>query len=532
MSDFDTSNDSTDSRDNQATFAGDDGKVTLVEANEAKHGYAGEDDIAKRQYGLETGEANENPVTEEPSRPSEKPTTQLGDQIENQNELLSGVQTEDDQEFETADETVEMQGSSGQQFQADRDIRWTSPEAVDRGEYDTKDDAEVAANMGLDELPVVDQSDKEPIPELVYRRAGEGLAQYEKRVGQEVLEAEESKRARDIAEPGTDPVEQGGETECPVEDVKYACGWFDGDEQEADEMSPTRQRAESAKVQAEAMAATPAVAPEPDAEQAGRLDRDLNGFDERAKLAAGMEPDVAWSPIERIGEEIIDLGPHVQRVAEAASITEKQALILLAEKRLETSSAGEAAMKAVGAAPQYFKSAPSPIEEVSPRGFVTTVEGKVTHLFDPMNENEHQVALIEDAVTGTSFKFIIHERTRQSKAWTEFHGDELITDLREGDTVKIIDGRPHYANGGVGANVKVHASSWTVIQLKERGDGEYVTFWRDGYSVPRAVLHCANQILCYWALTLSLLCVACGGSGGVRLEIGCRSPSAQSPVQS
>jgi hypothetical protein len=189
-------------------------------------------------------------------------------------------------------------------------------------------------------------------------------------------------------------------------------------------------------------------------------------------------------------------------------------------------------MKAVGAAPRYFKSAPSPIEEVSPRGFVTTVEGKVTHLFDPMNGNEHQVALIEDAVTGQSFKFIIHQRTRQSKAWTEFHGDELVTDLREGDVVKIIDGKPHYANGGVGANVKVHASSWTVIQLKERGDGEYVTLWRDGYSVPRAVLHCANQILCYWALMLSLLCVACGGSGGVRLEIGCRSPSAQSPVQS
>lgn len=515
MSDFDSNDDSTESRDNQATFAGDDGKVTVTEANEAKHGYAGEDDIAKRQYGLDTGEVNENPVSEEPSRPSEKPTTQLGDQIENQNELLSSVQTEDDQEFETADETVEMQGGSGQEFQADRDIRWTSPEAVDRGEYETKDDDDVATNMGLAGLPVVDQSDREPIPELVDRRAGEGLAQYEERVGKEVLEAEESERARDIAEPGTDPVEQGGETECPVEDVKYARGWFDADEKEAGEMSPTRQRAESTKVQAEVAA------------EQRRTD-----FDQRAKLEAGMEPDAAWSPIERIGEEIIALGPHVQRVAEAASISEKQALILLAEKRLETSSADEAAMKAVGAAPQYFKTAPSPIEEVSPRGFVTTVEGEVTNLFDPMNSNEHQVALIEDAVTGQSFKFIIHQRTRDSKAWTEFHGDELVTDLREGDTVKIIDGKPHYANGGVGANVKVHASSWTVIQLKERGDGEYVTFWRDGYSVPRAVLHCMNQILCYWALTLSLLCVACGGSGGVRLEIGCRSPSAQSPVQS
>jgi hypothetical protein len=249
---------------------------------------------------------------------------------------------------------------------------------------------------------------------------------YEKRVGEEVDHARMDERARVVAEPTTPPVEEGGDVECPVDDVKYAAAWFDADEEpEADEMSPSRERAESSKVEAAAMSETQRAEVE-----------------ERAKLAAGMEPDEAWSPIERIGEEIMELGQHVDRVAAKAGITKKQALTILCEKRLETGSAAKAAMKAAADARNYFKSAPAPITEVHHRQYTTTVEGEVTHLFTPMNSNEHQVALIEDTLTGNSFKFLIHERTRRSRAWTEWNGDEIVTDLREGDVVKIIDGKP------------------------------------------------------------------------------------------
>lgn len=161
-------------------------KVTVADAGEAKHGYAGEGDIAKRNFDLDTPEANENPVSEEPGRPSEKPTTNLGAHVGE--DVLLELQTDDDeQEFETADETVEMQGSNDRTFQADRDIsiRWDSPERLDRGEYDTRSAEEVAVSLGIDGLPVVDQSGLEPIPALVDRRSGETLATYEKRVGEE-----------------------------------------------------------------------------------------------------------------------------------------------------------------------------------------------------------------------------------------------------------------------------------------------------------------------------------------------------------
>ena len=444
MSSFDNSDDS--------------GKVTLTDANTAKSGYADESDIAKRKFDLDTPEANENPVGEERTLPNEQPTVSLGAKIENQDELFSGSQTDDEQDFETADETVEMKGSNEQQFKADRDIRWVQAEKMDRGEYETKSDDEVAENMGLADLPVADQSDKEPIPEMVDRRSGESLAMMEQRIGEEADHARLADEARAIAEPTTPPVEQGGQSEAPVENVKYASGWFDADKQsDESEMDPTRRRAESATVAAEAMA------------ESRHAD-----FDERAKLAVGFEPTESWSAKDRIGEEIIELGQHVDRVAEAAGISPGQALILLCEKRLETSSAEEAALKAVGAASSYFKDAPTPITEVHHRSLTATVEGKVTHLFDPMNANEHQVALIEDTMTGESFKFIIHERTRRSRAWTEWNGDEIVTDLREGDVVRITDGKPHYAGGGR-VGVKIHASSWTVIRRKERGEGEFVS---------------------------------------------------------
>ncbi|MDT3437801.1 hypothetical protein [Haloarcula sp. 1CSR25-25] len=453
----------------------DSGKVTITDANEARHGYADEEDIAKRQYGLDTPQPNENPVRGQAEVPSEKPTMALGAQIENQDELMAEVQTEEGQDFETADETVEMVGSNSASFKADRDIRWGSAEGLDRGEYETKSDAEVAENLGLAHLPEADQSDKEPIPELVDRRAGEDLAGYEKRVGEEADHARMAREARAIAEPSEATTVEESTEEPTFETAKYTAAWVTEESRpdEEDEMSPTRQRAESTRVAADKVAAQPEVPPEPEHEQAGQLDRDLAGFEERAKLAAGLEPTEAWSPIERIGEEIIELGQSVEDIVEKVGITEKQALILLAEMRLESDSALDAAMKAVEQASSYFKVAPTPIQEVHPRQYTTTVEGTVTRLFTPMNASEYQVAHVEDRFSGEMFKFIIHERTRFSRSWTEWNGD-IVTDLHEGDEIRIIDGKPHYS-AGRGINTKIHASQWTVIQKRERGDGKYVS---------------------------------------------------------
>jgi hypothetical protein len=164
----------------------------------------------------------------------------------------------------------------------------------------------------------------------------------------------------------------------------------------------------------------------------------------------------------------------VEDVAEKCLLTEKQALILLAETRLSASSARDAALNAVGKAADYFKTAPEPVSDVSPRDYNATVQGTVTHLYDPYNADEHQVALMECSRTGEQFKFIIHEKTRTSKAWTEWGSDEMVKDLREGDEVKLIDAKPHYPNSGK-VDIKFHADSWTHIALVERGDGEYIS---------------------------------------------------------
>jgi len=143
--------------------------------------------------------------------------------------------------------------------------------------------------------------------------------------------------------------------------------------------------------------------------------------------------------------------------------------------REETASARKAAMRAVERAPRYFKTAPEPVTDISPRRFTATVEGVVEHLFTPWNADEYQVALIEDVHTGERFRFYIHTNARYSKAWTEYNGDELVTDLNEGDRVRIIDGKPHYDGGGRGAGVKIHACQWTVLRRMERGDGPRVS---------------------------------------------------------
>jgi hypothetical protein len=459
-------------------------KVTVTDAGEAKHGYADESDIAKRNFDVDTPEANENPVSEKPGRPGEKPTTKLGAHVEDQEELLMELQAdEDEQEFETADETVEMRGSNEATFQATRDasIRWESPEHLDRGEYDLKTDAEVAMSLGIDGLPVADQSGREPIPELVDRRSGESLAMYEKRVGEEADHERMRQLALSFVET-TDEVatDQSASVEEHSDmDAEYVSAWMD-EHSESDSgadgaFDATRQRAESSRTTAAATADIPAKPPEADADIAGALSRDQMDFDERAKLAAGLEPDAAWSPKKRIGEEILELGQYVEKVAEKAHISDGQALILLCEMRLETPSAQKAAMRAVERAPSYFKDAPEPVTDISPRRNTATVEGVVDHLFTPWNANEHQVALIEDVRSGEKFRFYIHTNARFSKSWTEYNGDEIVTDLNEGDHVRIIDGKPHYEGGGRGANVKIHACQWTVLHRVERGDGPRVS---------------------------------------------------------
>lgn len=469
MTKYNTSDDGTDFNNTSSD------EVTLGDANTASAGYQSEEQIAKRMFDLDTPETNENPEVRE----LEAPTAPMGAHLENQEELLTAAQGDEGQSVETAEDTAEMQGDNTQQFKVDRDVRFTSPERLDRGEYDTKSDEEVAENMGLDDLPVADQSDKEPIPELVDRRPKETLAAYEQRVAEETDHTRLANEARAIAEPSADPVEQGSEPsldELPVENVKYATGWFDADsESEADSgMSPTRERAAASRHGATAVASEPAVTPEPEHDSAGRLDRDLADFDERAKLAAGLEADESWSPVERIGEEIQALGRYVEQVAKKTNLTERRALHLLCHERLQTGSARDAALSAVQNADDYYKVAPTAVGDIEDWRQTVTVQGEVVRLFDPMNASEHQVALIEDVATGESFKFIIHENTRDCRNWTEWAGD-IVTDLHEGDVVRIIDGKPHRDYGARGADKKVHACQWTLIQRLEAGTGEYVS---------------------------------------------------------
>ncbi|EMA09483.1 hypothetical protein [Haloarcula marismortui] len=452
MTKYSTSDDSTD-------FDNDDsGEVTLNDANTARAGYQSEAQIAKRKYELDTPETNENPEVKE----LETPTAPMGAHLDNQDELLTAVQGDEDQPVETADEAVGMEGNNNQQFKVDRDVRYSSPERADRGEYDTKSDEEVAENMGLDDLPVADQSDKEPAPEPVDRRRKETQAMYEERIAREVDDARRASEARAIAEPTDAPVEQAGEPsldELPVENAKYATGWFDANTENDAEggMSPTRQRAAATRHGAAAVA-----------------DRALADFEERAKWAAGLAVDESWSPVERIGEEIQALGEYVQRVAKMGAISERRALHLLCRERLQTGSAQEAALNAVKNAPEYFKTAPRAIDNIEDWRKNVTVQGEVVRLFDPMNASEHQVALIDDVKTGKQFRFLIHENTRTCRNWTEWAGD-IVTDLREGDVVRIIDAKPHDDYGAKGASKKVHACQWTYIQRLEQGGGAYVS---------------------------------------------------------
>ena len=63
-------------------------------------------------------------------------------------------------------------------------------------------------------------------------------------------------------------------------------------------------------------ATRPEVPPELEHEQAGQLNRELAGFEERAKLAPGIEPTESWLPIEQTSEEIIELGQSVEGIVE------------------------------------------------------------------------------------------------------------------------------------------------------------------------------------------------------------------------
>ena len=481
--------------DNNATMSdynnSNDG-LTLNDANSARTGYASEGDIAKQTYGLDTPESNENPVNEESSVPQDQATMALGTQIENQEELLNAARDGDsevttaDEDLEKwgADEEVTMEPSDNQKFKVTRDYDFSRKPKDETysvafeacSEFAPKTDTQVAANMGLTDLPVANQEDKDPILERVDRREGEGLAGYEKRVGEEAHHEALAATARAIAEEPQSSHPEPTTDEYPVENAKYVSAWYDSDDEEEEtKVSPTRQRAESTKAAVAHSMEQPAVAPSPDADLdlPEQVNRDLMDFDERAKLAAGMEPEESWSPLERIGEEILEIQQYVNKVAEKARVSKKQALILLCKARLETGSALESGMAALEEAPNFFKVAPTPIPDIHPRANVATVDAEVTHLFTPWNNSEYQVALMEDKLSGHKFRFIIHKGARYSKTWTEYNGD-VVTDIREGDTVRIIDGKPH-RSGGSGANVKLHASQWTTLRILEEGDGEHVT---------------------------------------------------------
>jgi hypothetical protein len=100
MTKYSTSDDGTD-------FDNTSDDVTLNDANTAKAGYQGEADIAKRKFDFDTPETNENPEVKE----LEAPTAPMGAHLDNQDEILTAVQTDEDgQAVETADDAVEMQG--------------------------------------------------------------------------------------------------------------------------------------------------------------------------------------------------------------------------------------------------------------------------------------------------------------------------------------------------------------------------------------------------------------------------------------
>ncbi|AJF27979.1 hypothetical protein SG26_19675 (plasmid) [Haloarcula sp. CBA1115] len=98
-------------------------------------------------------------------------------------------------------------------------------EELDHSEYETKSDAEVAESLGLAHLPEADQSDKEPIPELVDRRTGEGLAGYEKRVGEEADHTRLANETRAIVESSETTTAEASTEEPTFETTKYTAAW-------------------------------------------------------------------------------------------------------------------------------------------------------------------------------------------------------------------------------------------------------------------------------------------------------------------
>ena len=101
---------------------------------------------------------------------------------------------------------------------------------------------------------------------------------------------------------------------------------------------------------------------------------------------------------------------------ERVGITEKQALILLAEMQLKSDSALDAAMKAVEQDRRTSRS----LRRQSRRSTLDStrrwLKKKVTRQSTPINASEYQVAHVEDRFSGEMFKFIVHERMRFSRS--------------------------------------------------------------------------------------------------------------------
>ncbi|WP_226021926.1 hypothetical protein [Halomicrobium salinisoli] len=104
---------------------------------------------------------------------------------------------------------------------------------------------------------------------------------------------------------------------------------------------------------------------------------------------------------------------------------------------------------------------PTPIDDIDPEGESVTVEGRITTLFDPASPNQYQVGYLGDDA-GDRVKVTVWVRST--------HGP-MIRTLREGDRVRIVDGKP----GQFAGTKTVAVTSETCLCVLEQGDGSAPT---------------------------------------------------------
>jgi len=190
--------------------------------------------------------------------------------------------------------------------------------------------------------------------------------------------------------------------------------------------------------------------------------------------ADGFEsPDDPRAEMDR--ETLADINQQAATIADQTPMTQAAASRHLAEYVADGEDLCSAAFSTQLDA-RAAMDAPTPIADVSPYGYETTIEGKVTHIIDePASYNQYQVAYVEDD-EGTSAKVTIWSKS--------IHGGTMVRTLREGDRVRLSGGKPGEYNG-----VKtVAVTSDTMMIFLERGDGDAPTgearssFGSDGHT--------------------------------------------------